>query len=189
MPTTADAPDVEQLIADHLRLARRLAYAQASRVGQRPDDYYQDACVGLIKAARDWQQDTGVPFGAYAQLRIRGEMLDGLRRMDVVKRRRHHDPAATYLTPGPSLDQPAWEDGPTLANIIPAQAVSPEDTAVDHDLARWALKQMTDRERNIFIAYYWHGRKMRDIAAELGITESRVSQLMKQVTVRVAQAA
>jgi RNA polymerase sigma factor for flagellar operon FliA len=40
-----------------------------------------------------------------------------------------------------------------------------------------ATEALPERERRVVEAYYRHGRSMRDIAAELGVSESRISQL------------
>jgi RNA polymerase sigma factor for flagellar operon FliA len=40
-----------------------------------------------------------------------------------------------------------------------------------------AVESLPERERFVVTAYYRQGRSMRDIADELGVSESRVSQL------------
>ena len=40
-----------------------------------------------------------------------------------------------------------------------------------------AVESLPERERSVVMAYYRQGRSMRDIADELGVSESRVSQL------------
>jgi RNA polymerase sigma factor for flagellar operon FliA len=50
------------------------------------NDLVQAGIVGLVNAARTYSRDSAAAFGLYARYRIRGEMLDTLRRLDVVSR-------------------------------------------------------------------------------------------------------
>ena len=49
-------------------------------------DLIQAGNVGLVNAVRTYSQSTGVPFDIYARFRIRGEMLDTLRKLDAASR-------------------------------------------------------------------------------------------------------
>jgi RNA polymerase sigma factor FliA len=80
--------DRETLILHHLPLANEVASDIAARlprfVGMA--DLIQDARVGLIKAAQDFDPQRACSFRTYARHRMRGEVLDGLRRADFLKR-------------------------------------------------------------------------------------------------------
>jgi len=45
-------------------------------------DLVQAGIVGLVNAAQSYQQDSGVPFPLHAKHRIRGEIIDTLRKLD-----------------------------------------------------------------------------------------------------------
>jgi RNA polymerase sigma factor for flagellar operon FliA len=49
-------------------------------------DLVQAGNVGLVNAIHSYSQSTGVPFEIYARFRIRGEMLDTLRKLDAASR-------------------------------------------------------------------------------------------------------
>ena len=49
-------------------------------------DLIQAGNVGLVNAVHSYSPDTGVPFELYARFRIRGEMLDTLRKLDAASR-------------------------------------------------------------------------------------------------------
>jgi RNA polymerase sigma factor for flagellar operon FliA len=49
-------------------------------------DLVQAGNVGLVNAVRSYSQATGVPFEIYARFRVRGEMLDTLRKLDAASR-------------------------------------------------------------------------------------------------------
>ena len=50
-------------------------------------DLIQAGNVGVVNAVQSYSATTGVPFDLYARFRIRGEMLDTLRRLDAVRDR------------------------------------------------------------------------------------------------------
>jgi RNA polymerase sigma factor for flagellar operon FliA len=53
------------------------------------DDLHSAGLVGLLQALRHYDPDCGTSFETYARLRVRGSMLDELRRMDWVPRTVH----------------------------------------------------------------------------------------------------
>ncbi len=79
----------ERLIAEHIDMARRIAI----RVGRRippwlqEDDLIAAAMIGLAEAADRYDDTRGEPFVAFAEKRIRGAVLDELRRGDLLPRR------------------------------------------------------------------------------------------------------
>jgi RNA polymerase sigma factor for flagellar operon FliA len=86
---TRDPALRDALIEKHLVLAK---YAAARVAGRLPghvrlDDLYSAALVGFLDAVEDYDPDRNVEFGAYASRRIRGAVLDELRRLDCVPRR------------------------------------------------------------------------------------------------------
>ncbi len=78
-----------ELIRDHLDMARRLARKIARRVPMvvRRDDLESAALLGLTEAASRYDSTRGEPFVAYAAKRVRGAVLDELRRNDILTRR------------------------------------------------------------------------------------------------------
>ena len=50
------------------------------------DDLMQCGSMGLLQAMESWDPGRGVPFEAWARLRIRGAMLDELRRQDTLSK-------------------------------------------------------------------------------------------------------
>ena len=53
------------------------------------DDLYSVGLVGLLQAMRNFDPACGTSFETYARVRVRGAMLDELRRMDWVPRTVH----------------------------------------------------------------------------------------------------
>ncbi len=69
------------LVRDHMPLVRKVAWHVHGRVSSAIDveDLIQTGMVALIEAARSYE-DRGHAFATYATMRIRGSMIDALRR-------------------------------------------------------------------------------------------------------------
>jgi RNA polymerase sigma factor FliA len=86
----ARSPDAD-LMNQHAGLVKRIAYHLAARLPSSVeiDDLIQAGSIGLLEAARNYQGDRGASFETYAGIRIRGAMLDELRRGDWAPRSLH----------------------------------------------------------------------------------------------------
>ncbi len=69
------------LVRDHMPLVRKVAWHVHGRVSSAIDveDLIQTGMVALIEAARTYE-DRGHAFATYATMRVRGSMIDALRR-------------------------------------------------------------------------------------------------------------
>jgi RNA polymerase sigma factor for flagellar operon FliA len=67
-------------------LARRIRSSIPKFASIELKDLVQAGNVGLVNAVRTYSPDAGVPFELYARFRIRGEILDTLRKLDAASR-------------------------------------------------------------------------------------------------------
>lgn len=76
------------LIKTHALLVKRIAYHLLGRLPQtiQLDDLVQAGMLGLLEAASHYDETKGASFETYAGIRIRGYMLDEVRRNDWVPR-------------------------------------------------------------------------------------------------------
>lgn len=74
----------DTLVSRHAGLVKRLAYHLAARLpaSVAVDDLIQAGMIGLLDASRQYDERQGASFETYASIRIRGAMLDELRRND-----------------------------------------------------------------------------------------------------------
>ena len=82
-------PELESKIVEkYLPLARMFAYNYAVKAGKLgdSDNIYSDATLGLLNAVRNYDPQEGVKFETYATYKIRGAILDGVRKNDWVPR-------------------------------------------------------------------------------------------------------
>lgn len=91
MYAASETHDVDRLVAEHVPLVKRIAYHLIHRLpaNVQVDDLVQSGIVGLIEAARHYQSDQGASFETYAGIRVRGAMLDEVRRSDWAPRSVH----------------------------------------------------------------------------------------------------
>lgn len=82
----------EELIVLHADLVQRIARHLATRLPSTVDidDLVQSGMVGLLEAAANFDPSRGACFATYAGIRIRGSMLDDLRKHDWTPRSVHH---------------------------------------------------------------------------------------------------
>jgi RNA polymerase sigma factor FliA len=98
-------PDRETLIENYLPLVKSVARGVARRLPSwiDPDDLISAGCLGLISATERFDPTRGITFGLFAKYRIRWAIMDELRAIDPVSRRRrqrmqHLERTRTELT-------------------------------------------------------------------------------------------
>ena len=82
----------DELIIDNIALVKRIAQHLAARLPSSVDidDLMQAGMVGLLEAASNFDATRGASFETYAGIRIRGAMLDDIRKHDWTPRSVHH---------------------------------------------------------------------------------------------------
>jgi RNA polymerase sigma factor for flagellar operon FliA len=103
-PLRLVAADPDDLIRTHLGLVRKLAWQVHSRMSSSIDveDLIQIGTVSLIEAARSFEDRGEATFATYATMRVRGGMIDALRRSatmvrSAIRRRREFAAARAAL--------------------------------------------------------------------------------------------
>jgi len=78
----------EILVKNHALLVKRIAHHLSGRLPRSIllDDLMQAGMLGLLEAVRGYDETKGASFETYASIRIRGFMLDEVRRNDWVPR-------------------------------------------------------------------------------------------------------
>ncbi len=209
-------------------LARRLASSMPHSIDI--GDLVQDGVLGLIDAAQRFDEGRGIKFETFAERRVRGAMIDALRReawprgvrrqrreleaaRETLRRELGHEPSVADLAAKVGSDEKRLnrtilrintiestsplsagdhKDDSTLpAVLVPSEPEAPdmqfERTEVQ-DRVRAAIATLPARERRLIGLYYFGEVTMKEIGAELGVNESRVSQLHARAIQRLRQA-
>jgi RNA polymerase sigma factor for flagellar operon FliA len=209
-------------------LARRMAASMPHSIDI--GDLVQDGVIGLIDAANRFDEERGIKFETFAERRVRGAMIDALRKdawpRGVRRQRRELEAAREQLRRElgyePSLADLAAKVGSdekrlsrTIVRINTIESTSPLATA-DHaddstlpaallpseperpdaayerlevrDKVRQAIQSLPWREQKVIGLYYYGEVTMKQIGQEIGVNESRVSQLHARAIRRLRDA-
>ncbi len=209
-------------------VARRVAASMPHTIDI--GDLVQDGMLGLIDAANRFDESRGIKFETFAERRVRGAMIDALRReawpRGVRRQRRELEAAREALRrelgAEPSLADLAARVGTDEARLgrtivrintiestsvltspeqpvesaLPDVCLPPEAPAPDRiyehvetrDRVRRAIAALPPRERKVITLYYYRDVTMKRIGAEIGVNESRVSQLHARAIQRLKKA-
>lgn len=161
------------LVVDHLPLVYKMAGILESKLPRRRDvergDLVSYGVIGLIAASKAFDPARGVKFGTYAEKRIRGAMLDGLRTFDPLKR--YHARKYGFRRPM-SLDRERERRDPDHDTCPEGGRLDPEPV----DLMG-LLPGMSRIERLMMTLLYQDGLTMTETGRAIGLSESRISQI------------
>lgn len=84
---------MDELVTAHATLVKRIAHHLMARLPDTvlAEDLIQAGMIGLIEAAKNYDRTKGATFETYAGIRIRGSMLDEVRKGDWVPRSVHRN--------------------------------------------------------------------------------------------------
>lgn len=163
-------------------VARRMRVPTNALTGR--DDIESAALVGLIDAVDRYDPGRGVPFEGYAGLRIRGAILDELRRVDDHTRGERRRARMVVEDSEPTIG--AY--GATLSLDLLLETGDRDWAADDETDDRYesqdlrtrvesALRCLPPRQREVLARYYGDSLTLRESAARMGISEARACQL------------
>lgn len=91
MYNEATTVDPDGLVAANANLVKRIAFHLMNRLpaSVQAEDLIQAGMIGLLEAARHYDPSQGASFETYAGIRVRGAMLDEIRRSDWTPRSVH----------------------------------------------------------------------------------------------------
>lgn len=163
-------------------VARRMRVPTGAVMGR--DDVESAAFIGLIGAVDRYDPERGVPFEGYAGLRIRGAILDELRRLDDHTREDRRRAREVAVDTEPEIGV----YGATLSLDLLLET-GDRDWAADDDTAdryenqdlrtrvESALRCLPPRQREVLARYYGDSLTLRESAVKMGISEARACQL------------
>ncbi|MGG6463305.1 sigma-70 family RNA polymerase sigma factor [Solilutibacter silvestris] len=172
---------------------RRIGAYQVDR-----EDFAQNASIGLLEAIGRYDPARGVEFKAYAAQRVRGAVFNGLRQILSDRPSRHIEQRMQSRL-AESDDLPDADPLDILLSGVTSLGIGylldesvREMVAVgsDHVAENFqrgeiqgriiaALDRLPERARLIIENYYFRDIPFTEIAASLGVTKGRVSQIHK----------
>ncbi len=147
-------------------------------------DYFQFGVEGLSEAIDRFDPDYGTKFETYAIQRIRGKIIDELRKLQIKPRTNYTDENKVVYRNVSLNHQYEGEEGYTLAEVIPSDVKTPDEDYQKNEQKEFlkeAIKELNERDRLIISLYYYEEMNYKDIAEVLNITVSRVSQIHSKI--------
>jgi RNA polymerase sigma factor FliA len=177
MLTPTTSPRQRTIATEDLELVRRIAGHLARRLPAHVerDELVALGNLGLVEARARFDASRGVPFAAFAARRIRGAILDGLRSADPLTRaERSRRRALTLEVECMHVESAAADAEPAQEQNLEAWFEALTQIAAVRD----ALDVLPAREREIVREHFLDGRRLKQIGEDLGVSESRVSQIL-----------
>lgn len=170
------------LIEHNLRLVVYIA-KRFENTGVHMEDLISIGTIGLIKAVNTYKADKNIKLATYASRCIENEILMHLRK-------------TTNQKGEVSLEEPLntdWDGNELLlCDILGTDedtVMRPLEEDVDRTLLRQAVEQLSDREREIitmrFGLYGVKEQTQKEVADQLGISQSYISRLEKRIISRL----
>ncbi|MDN3697860.1 MULTISPECIES: RNA polymerase sigma factor FliA [Vibrio] len=218
----ANLSSPQAFIEKYSVLVKRIAHHLLGRLPPNVlvEDLIQAGMIGLLEAQKNYDGSKGASFETYAGIRIRGAMLDDIRKGDWVPRSVHRnnreitqaiselegilnrDPSDAEVAKHMGLSLEQYHSA--LTDINSSRIVGIEDLGVsddalspnedDKDNAPFqgvadenfrvalvdSIKQLPEREALVLSLYYDEELNLKEIGEVLGVSESRVSQILSQ---------
>ncbi|MDR3627408.1 MAG: sigma-70 family RNA polymerase sigma factor [Ignavibacteriaceae bacterium] len=148
-------------------------------------DYFQFGVEGLSEAIDRFDPQYGTKFETYAIQRIRGKIIDELRKLQIKPRPVMSEMQGKTMYSNVSLNSPVDDDdGYLLYEVIPDDSEIPDVTAEKNEAKELlinAIKDLDERDRLIINLYYFENLNYKEISKMLNITVSRVSQVHSRI--------
>lgn len=205
---TTNQASRDDLIINHLgevkHILGRVAAALPDSVDR--DNLEAAGLLGLVEAAHHFRPELNVKFSAFAYHRIRGAILDELRRNCPLSQRM----LERWSTIREVIEEKSGYA--TIEEIAEITQLSPEDVSACMEAIRltrpeeWndefgfrvnpmlseieqeerraqlenAILQLDERSRSVVVMYYRDELRLKEIGEVLGLSESRVSRLLSE---------
>ncbi len=148
-------------------------------------DYFQFGIEGLTEAIDRFDPDYGTKFETYAIQRIRGKIIDELRKVQIKPRVTNPESSSESYYNNVSLNRAVdEEDGYMLYEVIPDESEIPDEIAEKNEAKEMlleAIKGLEERDRLILSLYYYEHLSYKEIAQMMNITISRISQIHSRI--------
>ena len=156
-------------------------------------DVLSDAHVGLVRALRTWDTRKGLTFYRWMTFKVRGAMLSGLG-VRTLSRRVHK---VVFC----SLDRRIRGNSGTTSEVGPAHEYTKSSTIVDRrqpdpavsiDSEDWIanlFRGLPCRYRYVLRRYYIDGMTLREVGQELGVSATKVRDVLATARQRVRERA
>lgn len=167
---------MQSLVLKYVPLANKMAYQKKRSLPNFVDieELKSAAYLGLVEAANRFDPSFGVAFSTFAYPRIFGAIHDYLREQGWLKRGDSNQMM--------SLDICSEDGECVLRDLVPAR----KSGRIEEILEVISL-DLDDQAKNIIKHYFVEEYSMKEVGEKFGISESRISQLIKSYKGKIKQ--
>lgn len=158
--------NVDELVANNIGLVKYIARSFLN-TGYEYEELVQEGMVGLVKAAKTFDESRGFLFSTYAGRCIQKEILNYLRR-----ERKQKDVLSLHQTI-PGLDDIKWEQ-------VVGYNQEEYEEVWKRDLLKRCVASLDEKEKEILRLYYGEGMKQCDIAERFHWSQPRTCLFIKK---------
>ncbi|WP_456392411.1 sigma-70 family RNA polymerase sigma factor [Persephonella sp.] len=190
--------DRDKLILENLSLVKKVAskiYYRLPKGDIEFDDLVNVGVIGLIKAIEKYNKDKA-KFSTYAYIKIRGEILDYLRSLDIVPRtvrdKIKKEKPIEEGKPVPvsntavmvSIEKAlSSDDSFRIIDTLVSSRETPEEEVIREDQKEKlleAIQMLSEKEKKVLQMLYFEERDLKSVAEEINVSVSRVSQIKSE---------
>ena len=164
------------LFRSYVPLANKLALQRKKTLPRFIDieDLRSAAYLGLVEAANRFNPDMGNCFSTFAYPRINGAIIDYLRDLGWLKK---GDSCSIA-----SLDAPVAD---SETNVLGDSIAAKEERQDDEEMLEVISQNLDDQAKTVLGHYFIDEMSMKQIGEKFGVTEGRISQLIKEYKARI----
>ena len=173
---TLPAPALHDLNDLYAGWIKRIALLLKARMPWADlDELLQWGALGMLEALQRFDPTLGVEFQAFAMRRVRGTMINGLRREGMLRR-------GEAMFDVDAVDNAAVSDGSAPEDPL-AQLLRSDN----HASLAAALRLLSQLEYRVLALHYYNEMNNREIAAILDISEGYASRIRKRALQTLAR--
>lgn len=181
----------KDLVIEHLPLVRKVASMIYRRIPEGVVEFEElvnTGVIGLIKAIEKYDSRKA-KFSTYAYIKIRGEILDYLRKLDFLPRgvrgklrngdiSELREEIVTLI----SIEEKLFENSERyfVKDLLSSDVPNPEDQVLKEELKQvlaFAVSKLSEKEQLVLQLIFVEELDLKSISEILGVSVSRVSQI------------
>lgn len=200
----------DRLISNYIPFLKGIVSRVYAKLPKTVDimDLESYAYIGLIDAIKKFNLNRNIKFETYATYRVRGAIIDGVRKQDWLSRSQRsriknncenqfeNNAARNYFSDWEngkfvmlSIDDPDFYEKKTADSSSSDDSIGSLYSAMTADFAekvqnklflKKAIGKLTAQERKVIFHYYFKGKNFKEIGQLMHVTESRISQINKK---------
>ena len=184
----------KEIVLENLSLVKKVASKIYRKIPENTlefDELVNVGVIGLMKAIDNYDENKA-RFSTYAYIKIRGEILDFLRKLDFLPRNVREkvkngdledlrEEGALFL----SLEEKLFgeDSSASLGDRLVSSELSPEDAVIVKEAKERlteAIDKLNDKEKLVLQLLFVEELDLKSVSQILGVSPSRVSQVKKE---------